>query len=70
MHDGRPNMLDAIKYKVPHLTTIAAAVGAARGIEAFLRGHDSVKSLQAYHADNWMAADHKIFNGAEGLHCE
>ena len=41
----------AIKYKVPYVTTIAAAVAAARGIEAFMRGHNSVKSLQAYHAD-------------------
>ena len=80
MHEGRPNIVDAIKngeiqlvintpsgklskyddsyirkaaikYKVPYITTIAAAVAAARGIEAFMRGHDSVKSLQSYHAD-------------------
>jgi carbamoyl-phosphate synthase large subunit len=80
MHEGRPNIVDAIKngeiqlvintpsgklskyddsyirkaaikYKVPYITTIAAAVAAARGIEAFLRGHNSVKSLQAYHAE-------------------
>jgi len=80
MHEGRPNIVDAIKngeiqlvintpsgklskyddsyirkaaikYKVPYITTIAAAVAAARGIEAFARGHNSVKSLQAYHAD-------------------
>jgi hypothetical protein len=30
---------------------MAVAVAAARGIEAFMRGHDSVKSLQSYHAD-------------------
>jgi carbamoyl-phosphate synthase large subunit len=80
MHEGRPNIVDAIKnkeihlvintpsgrlgkhddsyirkaaikYKVPYITTIAAAVAAARGIEAFQRGHIEVKSLQRYHAD-------------------
>ena len=80
MHEGRPNVVDAIKnkeihlvintpsgrlgkhddsyirkaaikYKVPYITTLAAAVAAARGIEAFQRGHIEVKSLQRYHAD-------------------
>jgi len=80
MHEGRPNIVDAIKnkeihlvintpsgklskhddsyirkaaikYKVPYITTIAAAVAAARGIEAFQRGHKDVKSLQSYHSD-------------------
>ena len=41
----------AIKYKVPYITTLAAAVAAARGIEAFQRGHGDAKSLQSYHAD-------------------
>ena len=80
MHEGRPNIVDAIKnkeiqlvintpsgkmgkhddayirkaalkYKVPYITTVAAAIAAARGIEAFRRGHSDVKSLQSYHAD-------------------
>jgi carbamoyl-phosphate synthase large subunit len=80
LHEGRPNIVDAIKngqiqlvintpagrlsqyddsyirkaaikYKVPHITTIAAAVAAARGIEASRRGKSTVKSLQSYHAD-------------------
>jgi carbamoyl-phosphate synthase large subunit len=80
IHEGRPNIVDAIKnkeihlvintpsgklskhedayirqaaikYKVPYITTIAAAVAAARGIEAFRRQHSDVKSLQRYHAD-------------------
>ena len=80
MHEGRPNIVDAIKnkeihlvintpagklskyddsyirkaaikYKVPYLTTVAAAVAAARGIEAFRGGRSSVKSLQQYHGD-------------------
>jgi carbamoyl-phosphate synthase large subunit len=80
MHEGRPNIVDAvknkqihliintpsgrlskhddsyirkaaIKYKVPYITTIAAAVAAARGIAAYRRGHGDAKSLQQYHAD-------------------
>jgi carbamoyl-phosphate synthase large subunit len=80
LHEGRPNIVDAIKnkeillvintpsgklskhddsyirkaaikYKVTYITTLSAAVAAARGIEAFRRGHGDVKSLQKYHAD-------------------
>ncbi len=80
MHEGRPNIIDAIKnneiqlvintpsgrlskyddsyirksaikYKVPYITTIAAAIAAARGVEAYLKGHNDIKSLQSYHAD-------------------
>jgi carbamoyl-phosphate synthase large subunit len=40
----------AIKYKVPYITTLAAALAAARGIAAFRQGKDSVRSLQEYHA--------------------
>ena len=40
----------AIKYKVPHITTLAAALAAARGIAAYRQGKDSVRSLQEYHA--------------------
>jgi carbamoyl-phosphate synthase large subunit len=56
--DGRRGKFDdsyirkaAIKYKVPYITTTAAAVAAARGIEAFRRGKDDVKSLQRYHQE-------------------
>ncbi len=41
----------AIKYKVPYLTTIAAAVAAAEGIAAAMSGKGEVRSLQSYHAD-------------------
>ena len=41
---------NAIKYKVPYLTTIAAASAAAEGIAAAMSGKGEVKSLQAYHA--------------------
>ncbi|WP_028325656.1 carbamoyl-phosphate synthase large subunit [Desulfatirhabdium butyrativorans] len=80
MHEGRPNIVDAIKnreiqlvintpggrrsehddsyirkaavkFKIPYITTIAAAEAAARGIEAWQKGHDRVKSLQEYHAE-------------------
>jgi carbamoyl-phosphate synthase large subunit len=80
LHEGRPNIDDAIKngqiqlvintpigkasqyddsyirkaaikYKVPYITTIAAANAAAKGIAAFAKGKSGVKSLQEYHAD-------------------
>ena len=41
----------AIQYKVPYITTLAAALAAGRGIEAYRRGHGGVKSLQRYHED-------------------
>ena len=41
----------AIKYKVPYITTLAAAMAAAKGISAYLDGKSDVKSLQSYHAD-------------------
>jgi carbamoyl-phosphate synthase large subunit len=43
----------AIKYKVPYVTTTAAAMAAVEGIEAYQqsKGDIGVKSLQAYHAD-------------------
>jgi carbamoyl-phosphate synthase large subunit len=41
----------AIKYKVPYITTLAAALAAAKGIDAFRKGHGTVRSIQSYHAD-------------------
>ncbi|MFC1947158.1 carbamoyl-phosphate synthase large subunit [Chloroflexota bacterium] len=41
----------AIKYKVPYITTLAAAKAAARGIGEYQKGYSRVKSLQEYHAD-------------------
>jgi len=41
----------AIKYKVPYITTLAAAMAAAKGIAAYREGKSDVKSLQSYHAD-------------------
>ncbi len=80
MHEGRPNIVDAIKnreiqlvintpvgkmsqyddsyirktaikYKVPYITTLAAALAAAKGIAAYREGGGEVRSLQSYHAD-------------------
>ncbi|HOJ51177.1 MAG TPA: carbamoyl-phosphate synthase large subunit [Syntrophales bacterium] len=80
MHEGRPNIVDAIKngeiqlivntpsgrlsqyddsyirkaaikYKIPYITTIAAAHAAVKGIEAFRQGHGRAKSLQQYHQE-------------------
>jgi carbamoyl-phosphate synthase large subunit len=50
-HDDSYIRKTAIKYKIPYITTIAAAVAAAKGITAFRRGHGRAKSLQSSHAD-------------------
>lgn len=49
-HDDSYIRKAAVKYKIPYITTIAAAEAAVRGIEAWRRGHGDVKSLQEYHA--------------------
>jgi carbamoyl-phosphate synthase large subunit len=41
----------AVNYKVPYLTTIAAALAAAKGIQARRDDDPRPKSLQEYHAD-------------------
>ncbi|NLS92414.1 MAG: carbamoyl-phosphate synthase large subunit [Planctomycetaceae bacterium] len=41
----------AIRCKVPYVTTLAAAVAAAKGIDACRKGRGHAKSLQEYHAD-------------------
>jgi len=80
MHEGRPNIVDAImngnikliintpsgklsqyddsyirkaaiNYKVPYITTLAAAIATARGISAYKQGNSVLKSLQSYHTD-------------------
>ncbi|HOL49132.1 MAG TPA: carbamoyl-phosphate synthase large subunit [bacterium] len=44
---------NAIKYRIPYMTTIAAAHAAAKGIEAMIKSGSSysVKSLQEYHKE-------------------
>jgi carbamoyl-phosphate synthase large subunit len=39
----------AIKYRVPYITTLAAALAAGKGIKAACNGNGGVKSLQEYH---------------------
>jgi carbamoyl-phosphate synthase large subunit len=41
----------AIQYKIPYITTLAAAIAAGRGIEVYRRGHGTVRSLHRYHED-------------------
>ncbi|HOO54033.1 MAG TPA: carbamoyl-phosphate synthase large subunit [Methanothrix sp.] len=50
-HDDSYIRKAAIKYKVPYITTAAAASAASKGIAAFRKGRTGVKSLQEYHAD-------------------
>jgi carbamoyl-phosphate synthase large subunit len=50
-HDDSYIRKAAIKHKVPYITTLAAAIAAARGIAAYREGREGVRSLQAYHAD-------------------
>jgi len=40
----------AIRYKVPYITTMAAAAATAKGIAASRNGKAGVRSLQSYHA--------------------
>ena len=39
----------AIKYKIPYITTTAAAIAAAKGIAARREGRAKVRPLQIYH---------------------
>jgi carbamoyl-phosphate synthase large subunit len=48
-HDDSYIRKAAIKYRVPYMTTSAAAVAAAKGIEARRSGKGTVRSLQEYH---------------------
>jgi carbamoyl-phosphate synthase large subunit len=41
----------SIIHKVPYVTTVAAALAAVMGIEAFKADTSEVKSLQEYHSD-------------------
>jgi carbamoyl-phosphate synthase large subunit len=50
-HDDSYIRKSAIKYKIPYITTTAAAIAAVRGITAFRKGHGRVKALQQYHQE-------------------
>jgi len=49
-HDDSYIRKAAIKYKIPYITTTAAASAAVKGIAARRKGDTAVKSLQSYHA--------------------
>jgi carbamoyl-phosphate synthase large subunit len=50
-HDDSYIRKAAIKYKVPYITTLAAAAAAAKGVRSLQEGHGKAKSLQSYHKD-------------------
>ncbi|MBN1831795.1 MAG: carbamoyl-phosphate synthase large subunit [Deltaproteobacteria bacterium] len=50
-HDDSYIRKAAIKYKIPYITTLAAALAAAKGIVSVRKGHGRVKSLQEYHTE-------------------
>jgi carbamoyl-phosphate synthase large subunit len=50
-HDDSYIRKAAIKYKIPYVTTVAAAAAAAKGIAAFRKKPGQIKSLQDYHAE-------------------
>ncbi|MDD4952809.1 MAG: hypothetical protein PHV85_09695, partial [Desulfovibrionaceae bacterium] len=49
VHDDSYIRKAAIRHKVPYITTTAAAIAAAKGIQAKLEGEGRIKSLQEYH---------------------
>jgi carbamoyl-phosphate synthase large subunit len=50
-HDDSYIRKTAVKYKVPYITTLAAASAAVKGIAARREKSAEVKSLRSYHAD-------------------
>ena len=50
-HDDSYIRKNAIKYKIPYITTLAAALASAKGIAAMRKGLASIKSLQTRHQD-------------------
>ena len=50
-HDDSYIRKSAIAYKIPYITTLAAAMAAAKGIKAVRAGHGTAKSLQEYHQE-------------------
>jgi len=50
-HDDSYIRKAAIKYRIPYITTVAAAAAAGKGIAAFRQKKGQIKSLQEYHAE-------------------
>jgi len=57
IYDDSYIRMAAIKYKIPYITTCAAAVAAAEGIKSTLGHASTVKSLQAYHREIRLKKD-------------
>ncbi|MFC1506050.1 carbamoyl-phosphate synthase large subunit [Thermoproteota archaeon] len=51
IHDDSYIRKTAIRHRIPYITTLQAALAAAKGIAAYREGKSVVKSLQSYHAD-------------------
>ena len=49
-HDDSYIRKNAIKYKIPYITTLAGALAAARGIARHRQNSGKVKAIQDYHA--------------------
>ncbi len=49
LHDDSYIRKTAIRYKVPYITTAAAAQAASQGIAARIKGKEQIHSLQEYH---------------------
>ncbi len=50
-HDDSYIRKAAIKHRIPYITTLPAALAAAKGISAYRTNSGDAKSLQSYHAD-------------------
>jgi len=50
-HESADIRKAAIRYKIPYITTTAAAIAAAKGIAARREGKPIIRSLQEYHRD-------------------
>ncbi len=51
IHDDSYIRKAAIRHRIPYITTLQAAMAAAKGIASYREGKSVVKSLQSYHAD-------------------
>ncbi|MFC1482975.1 carbamoyl-phosphate synthase large subunit [Candidatus Margulisiibacteriota bacterium] len=50
-HDDSYIRKNAIKHKIPYITTMAAAHATSKGIAAYKKSKEKIKSLQEYHQD-------------------
>ncbi len=50
-HDDSYIRKAAIKYRIPYITSVTAALASVKGITAYCTGKSTVKSIQQYHAE-------------------